>query len=242
MDERLTLRQAAARLGVSESAIRKRVERGKLRSDMGSDGRRYVYLDTGADTVADDGADTSATGERGALISEMVEEMRAEVHYLRDQLNLELERRSDEAERYQQIIGALTAANASLSERLRELEPPGRSTTEGTDDAETVEEAPEGAEPHSAAGEAQDELGAERARREEAETTLHEGMAEERRRREEAERERDDLRGQLYARSRQQGTTHEAAEEQQGRGQPQSATGRAQAGARRPWWRRMFGR
>jgi hypothetical protein len=95
--------------------------------------------------------------------------------------------------------------------------------------------------PLRAAGEAQDELGAERARREEAETTLHEGMAEERRRREAAERERDDLRGQLYARSRQQGA-HEAAEGQQGRGEPRSATGGAQGGARRPWWRRVLGR
>jgi uncharacterized coiled-coil protein SlyX len=35
--------------------------------------------------------------------------------------------------------------------------------------------------------------------------------------------------------------THEAAEEQQGRAQPRSAAGGAQEGARRPWWRRMFG-
>jgi hypothetical protein len=72
-----------------------------------------------------------------------------------------------------------------------------------------------------------------------AETTLHEGMAEERRRREAAERERDDLREQLYARSGQQGA-HEVAEEQQGRGRLRSATGGAQEGARSPWWRRMF--
>jgi hypothetical protein len=71
-DDRLTLRQAAAVLGVSESAIRKRVERGTLRSDKGPDGRRYVYLDvakTGDDTVTDKGADASVTGERDALIS-----------------------------------------------------------------------------------------------------------------------------------------------------------------------------
>jgi excisionase family DNA binding protein len=43
-------------------------------------------------------------------------------------------------------------------------------------------------------GPLREELGAERARREMAETTLREGMAEEQRRREEAERERDDLR------------------------------------------------
>jgi hypothetical protein len=58
-------------------------------------------------------------------------------------------------------------------------------------------------------------------------------MAEERRRREAAERERDDLREQLYAPSGQQGA-HEVAEEQQGRGWLRSATGGAQEGARRP--------
>ena len=155
-DKRLTLRQAAARLGVSESAIRKRVERGTLRSDKGPDGRRYVYLDTGADTVTDEGADPSATGERDALISEMVEEMRAEVHYLRSQLHQELERRSAEAERYQQIVAALTTANASLGERLRELESPQGTPPEPQESPETVEEAPDRAEPRSATGGAQE--------------------------------------------------------------------------------------
>jgi excisionase family DNA binding protein len=46
-------------------------------------------------------------------------------------------------------------------------------------------------------GQVREELGAERARREMAETTLREGMAEERRRREEVERERDELRREL---------------------------------------------
>jgi hypothetical protein len=55
-------------------------------------------------------------------------------------------------------------------------------------------------------------------------------MDEERRRREAAERERDDLREQLYARSGQQGA-HEVAEEQQGRGQTQSAASGTQGGA-----------
>ena len=235
-NQRVTVPEAAELLGITAEAVRMRIKRGTLRSERQA-GRVFVLL--GQTQPAEQ--PTDRPDEPNALISEMVEEMRAEVHYLRDQLNLELERRSDEAERYQQIIGALTAANASLSERLRELEPPGRSTTEGTDDAETVEEAPEGAEPQSAAGEAQDELDTERIHREVAETTLHEGMAEERRRREEAERERDDLRGQLYARSRQQGA-QEAAEEQQGRGEPRPDAPGGQEGARRPWWRRMFGR
>jgi excisionase family DNA binding protein len=91
-------------------------------------------------------------------------------------------------------------------------------------------------------GDLREELGAERARREMAETTLREGMTEERRRREAAERERDDLRRELHARARQQGS-HEATEEQQGKGQPQSASSGPQGGAQpRPWWRRIIGR
>jgi chromosome segregation ATPase len=102
-------------------------------------------------------------------------------------------------------------------------------------------------------GDLREELGAERARREMAESTLREGMDEERRRREEAERERDELRRELHA-LREPPAAAEAAEEQQGRGQqPHSATGEAQESsealggqgsgtARGSWWRRMFGR
>jgi hypothetical protein len=109
-DERLTLRRAAAHLGVSESAIRKRVERGTLRSDKGPDGRRYVYLDAGADKIADRGADTSATHERDALISEM----RAHNETLREQLEAE---RQAHAEARRLLAAAL--------ERIPALEPPG---------------------------------------------------------------------------------------------------------------------
>jgi hypothetical protein len=108
-DERLTLRQAAARLGVSESAIRKRVERGTLRSDKGPDERRYVYLDSVADSVADMGADVSATPERDALISEM----HAHNETLREQLESE---RQAHAEARRLLAAAL--------ERIPALEPP----------------------------------------------------------------------------------------------------------------------
>ena len=44
---RVTMREAADLLGVSKEAIRKRVVRGTLPSEMGEDGRRYVYLEAG---------------------------------------------------------------------------------------------------------------------------------------------------------------------------------------------------
>jgi hypothetical protein len=125
-DTRLTLRQAAAALGVSESAIRKRVARGTLRSDMGPDGRRYVYLDTVADTVTD-GAD-AAPHERNALISEL----RAHNDTLREQLEAE---RQAHAEARRIIAG--------LMERIPAIKAP----QESSEAAETVEEEPEREDP-----------------------------------------------------------------------------------------------
>jgi len=110
-DERLTLRQAAARLGVSESAIRKRVERGTLRSDKGSDGRRYVYLATVFATGADEGEDEGAdTGERDALISEL----RAHNDTLREQLQAE---RQAHAEARRLLAAALERIPPQLEAR-----------------------------------------------------------------------------------------------------------------------------
>jgi hypothetical protein len=219
----LDVNSAAEELGVSTDAVRKRISRGTLRSDR-KDGTVRVWLDDG---WTEAGREAQVDG--GAL----VEVLREQAEYLRGQLAEEREARR----RADTIIAQLTQANAALASRVPELEAP----QEASGDAETVEEAPEGGESHSAAEEARDELGAERIRREVAETTMHEGMSEERRRREEAEHERDGLRRELFAlRGREE--AHEAAEEQQGRGQPRSATGGTQEGARRPWWRRVLGR
>jgi hypothetical protein len=122
---RMTMREAADLLGVSKEAIRKRVVRGTLPSEMGEDGRRYVYVEAGSDVAAAEApTHEDDVHERDVLMSEMVEELHDELHYLREQLHQELERRTAEAERFQQTIRALTSANASLTERLRALELP----------------------------------------------------------------------------------------------------------------------
>jgi hypothetical protein len=126
--DRVTIQEASRILRVSEGAIRKRVKRGTLAHDKESDGRVYVYLSSGVGEGADVGVDEVPHPERDALISEMVEELRDEVRYLREQLHQELERRSAEAERYQQIVAALAQANASLTERLQALERPQEDT------------------------------------------------------------------------------------------------------------------
>jgi excisionase family DNA binding protein len=90
-------------------------------------------------------------------------------------------------------------------------------------------------------GALREELGAERARREIAETTLREGMAEEQRRREEAERERDDLRRELYA-LRAPRQSPQTVEQEPERAESRPVTVESQESVQRPWWRRVFGR
>jgi len=239
-DERLTLRQAAARLGVSESAIRKRVERGTLPSDKGPDGRRYVYLDSGADNMSDEGEDASTTHEPDALISELRthnDTLREQVAYLQGVISTrdqELALRAEEIRRRDTALEREQQLAAMFAERLRELEPPVGSSE--------ARESPESSDPTGKLGELREELGTEQARREMAESTLHEGMAEEQRRREEAERERDDLRRQLYA-LREPRQSPETGGEQQGRGQPHSDAPGAPETVQKPWrslWRRWF--
>jgi hypothetical protein len=72
-------------------------------------------------------------------------------------------------------------------------------------------------------------------------------LEDEREARTEERRRHDTLMAQLMQRipqleaSPEASEASEAAEEQQGTGLPRSATGEAQEGVQRPWWRRLFG-
>jgi hypothetical protein len=108
---RVTIKEAASRLGVTEAAIRKRIQRGSLDKEMGSDGRVYVYLDLSQDT---------SHPESQVHYEALVEDLRDQVHYLRSVLNEE----RDARRRADMIIAQLTQANAALAQRIPELEAP----------------------------------------------------------------------------------------------------------------------
>jgi hypothetical protein len=210
--DRVTVAQAARILGIKEESVRKRVSRGTLRADKDEDGRLLVYVDSPG-TVRDEYTDQSVTDR-----DELVAELRRTNELLREVITT----RDEEIRRRDVIISQLTS-------RIPELEGP----TE-------AQESPESSGPAGALGEVLDELGDERTRRETAERTLREGMDEQRRRREQAERERDELRREVYALTELREAT-QIAEEQQGRGPPRPATGEAQEPAWRRWRRRWFG-
>ncbi len=107
---RLTIKEAAARLGVTDGAIRKRVQRGSIHSEMGDDGRVYVYLDPYQDASNPESQDNDGP---------VVEVLGDQVAYLREQLAEEREARR----RADTIIAQLARANEEQARTIRELEP-----------------------------------------------------------------------------------------------------------------------
>jgi predicted ArsR family transcriptional regulator len=124
--DRVTVQEAARRLGISESGVRKRVKREQLDSERSSThdrergGRVYVYLDsvvTDADPVPD------------SVPDKYVASLEDQVEFLRDQVR-----------RQQEIIAQQAVTMRQLSAAAVE---------EPTEDAQAVEEEPERAEPRS---------------------------------------------------------------------------------------------
>jgi hypothetical protein len=102
--ERLTVAQAAAQLGVSQDAIRKRIRRNTIDYDQDPDGRIYVYVDS-SEVVQDESSDAS--------MERLVQVQHEDIEFLRR----ELETRTEEIRRRDSII-------AALAQRLPELEAP----------------------------------------------------------------------------------------------------------------------
>jgi hypothetical protein len=79
--DRVTVAEAAERLGVKEQAIRKRIARGTLAHDKEPDGRVYVYIDT----EGEDEVQGSATRDDTHLEA-LVESLQDQVRFLREEL------------------------------------------------------------------------------------------------------------------------------------------------------------
>jgi excisionase family DNA binding protein len=218
---RVTVDEAARHLGLTVDAVRKRVQRGQIAFEKDQGGRVRIILDEG-ETLQDDSPDT--TGQDAGADAELVEELRRTNELLREVITT----RDEEIRRRDTIF-------MNMTEAMKALNPP---APEGSSEARESDVSPG---PIGELGELREELDAERTRREMAESTLREGMAEEQRRREQAERERDELREELYA-PREARESSQTVEEEPERAEPRPSTGGAQEGVQRPWWRRVFGR
>jgi hypothetical protein len=124
--ERLTVAQAAAQLGVSQDAIRKRIRRNTIDYDQDPDGRIYVYVDL-SEVMQDESSDAS--------MERLVQVQHDDIEFLRR----ELETRTEEIRRRDSII-------AALAQRLPEIEAPSepRLTLENSTENEARVERPAG--------------------------------------------------------------------------------------------------
>ena len=128
--DRVTVQEAARRLGVKDDAIRKRIQRGSLEHDKGEDGRVYVYLEPSSAVSGDARGGKAA---REASYDALLVGLQDQVSYLRSVLREE----RDARKRAAPISAQLTRANAALAQRMPEEHAPWRhekSAWEATED------------------------------------------------------------------------------------------------------------
>jgi len=124
--ERLSVAEAAQRLGVTRDAIHKRISRGKIQHEQGDDGRYYVWIDTST-TGLDSSTDTSSSESTMEVLREMIATQERMMELTQERiafLEQELERRGEAEERLHRIVAGLTQTAAQLSARVPELEAP----------------------------------------------------------------------------------------------------------------------
>jgi excisionase family DNA binding protein len=132
--DNMTVAEAARMLGITEGAVRKRVERGKLAAEHMADGRLLVYLDHDATTT-----DKTRDRLRPSRDERYTKSLEDQVQYLRGQLDQE----RDANRENRRII-------AGLTQRIPELEAAGPS--EPPEASQTAGEGPDRAEPRPATG------------------------------------------------------------------------------------------
>jgi hypothetical protein len=136
---RVTVDEAARHLGLTVDAVRKRVQRDQIPHEKDAAGRVRIILDIpdSTSTIQDERPDTTGRDSaRADAREELVEELRDRVAFL----ERELERRSNEAERYQQIVAGLTQATTEQARAIRAIDAPTSQEEEAPEAAETVEE------------------------------------------------------------------------------------------------------
>jgi hypothetical protein len=149
--DKVTIQEAARRLGVKEDAVRKRIQRRSIRHEKAEDGRVYVWVDAAQDTTRDTGQTTQDTYQDTAQ-DERVEDLREQVGYLRRQLDEEREARR----RADTIIAQLARTTEEQARTIRELEAPSELPSEAQESPQTAEEESERAESQPNAEDAQE--------------------------------------------------------------------------------------
>jgi excisionase family DNA binding protein len=123
--DRVTIQEAAQRLGVKEDAIRKRIQRGSLRHEKTQEGRVFVWVDVAQDATQDTTEDAYQDASQDAQASLLAAKDET-IAALREQLTQANERDREN----RRIIAALTQRIPAIEAAPTEMPPeaPGAAT------------------------------------------------------------------------------------------------------------------
>lgn len=135
---RLTVREAAEELGVSEAAVRNRISRGTLQS-MRESGTVYVLLEAD-EPAANRGESSDQSEDKPTDESRLIDVLHDQVQHLRGELEAEREARRREVEAEREARRRADHIIAALTERIPELEAPPQTPQEAQEAAESASE------------------------------------------------------------------------------------------------------
>jgi len=108
---RLTVAEAADRLGISEAGVRKRVQRNQIPHERGDDGRVFVWISPGETRHAESRDQPDQSRDSGE--ASLVPELRDRIRFLERQL----EAREDELRRRDVMLLNMTEVMKALNPR-----------------------------------------------------------------------------------------------------------------------------
>jgi hypothetical protein len=122
--DRVSVSEAAHRLGISQDAVYKRIKRGTIPWDKGEDDKTYVWIDEvdGSTDRARQSTDRPFESSNYVSKDELLSEMRARVSFLEEELQ-----RKD-------------AILMTMAQRIPELEAPKEASSEPRESSETTTE------------------------------------------------------------------------------------------------------
>ena len=134
--DRITVPEAAERLGITQSAVHKRISRNQMRWEKDEEGRVYVFLDSSGsvnDRVTDKVNDKSKDLVLDSLRDQIVA-YKDQVEYLQTELTRRSEEHREEIRRRDHLL-------AAALERIPAIEPPD-TPSEPRESPETASEEP----------------------------------------------------------------------------------------------------
>jgi hypothetical protein len=117
--DRITVPEAAKRLGITQSAVHKRISRNQLQWEKDEGGRVFVFLDS-SESVSDKVADRVNDRSKDLLLDSLRDQIAAykdQVEYLKAELTRRSEEHREESRRKDHLL-------AAALERIPAIEPP----------------------------------------------------------------------------------------------------------------------